>query len=135
MKSLRVWGYLIAICSLLFSCAPQMSEKEYFLSQQRDKRLTGVWVDLDPVSKQETDFEREYTSKGEFTDIYKGKRGKTYYYYTKGNTLYMLTLGSGLKVSDRIHKLEYQFSEDNDLLILKELNAPDNEAMIWKRRR
>lgn len=41
----------------------------------------------------------------------------------------------GLKVSDRIHKLEYQFSEDNGLLILKELNTPNKEVMIWKRRR
>ncbi len=47
----------------------------------------------------------------------------------------MLTLGDGLKVSDRIHKLEYQFSEDNGLLILKELNTPNKEVMIWKRRR
>ena len=135
LKSFGVLGYLIAICSLLFSCAPQVSEKEYFLSQQRDERLTGVWVNLDPFSKQETDFENEYTSKGELYDIYKGKRGKAYYYYTKRNILYMLTLGDGLKVSDRIHKLEYQFSEDNGLLILKELNTPNKEVMIWKRRR
>lgn len=59
-----------------------------------------------------------------------GKKGRAYYYYTKGNTLYMLTLGDGLKVSDRIHELEYQFSEDNGLLILKELNTPNKEAMI-----
>ena len=31
--------------------------------------------------------------------------------------------------------LEYQFSEDNSLLILKELNTPNKEVMIWKRRR
>lgn len=126
LKSFVIGGFAIIISSLLFSCTPEAVEKEFFQSQHRDERFFGMWANLDQFSKQETGVVVEYTASGELFYTNDGERGgRIFYYYTKENILYVLTLGSGFKVSSRIHEFEYQFLEEDSLLILQPIDSKE----------
>lgn len=136
-RHLALVSGLMLLGIFLGSCTSEPSQKDYFVSQQRDSRLTGIWVLIDPRTNEMTEYEDEYIGcTGELIhlNLEKTSRIRKEYYYTVGNHLHTLTLGDKGKVAERTHQMEYRLSQDGRYLYLKELNASDSEIMTWKRK-
>ncbi|KGN66967.1 hypothetical protein HQ38_00450 [Porphyromonas crevioricanis] len=139
IKLSGILGCLITSVMFLCSCSSKISEQDYYLSQQRDNNLTGIWIYIDPETNKETENLDEYKgTTGELIHLNfaENSRIRKEYYYTKGGIIYILTLGDKKgKVSERTRKLEYKFSEDKQFLYLKEPNSSNTNTMIWKRKK
>ena len=117
-------GFLACLFSTVFilsSCKPNLSERDFVLSQKRDNRLIGSWKHIYSSPEDNDILIKEYTSAGEIKRYNNGKLFfLKYYFYTKDNILYEFELGDGFKRSNRTWEFEYRFSEDENMLYVKE---------------
>lgn len=117
-------GILVCLFSMVFilnSCKSDLSERDFVLSQQRDNRLIGSWKYIYSSPEDNTILIREYTSTGEVKQYDNGEQSfLKHYFYTKNNILYVFELGDGFKRSNWTWEFEYRFSEDENMLYVKE---------------
>ena len=108
---------LLSTVFMLSACKPDLSERDFVLSQQRDNRLIGSWKKIRISSENNYSIIREYTSDGKIKQYDNGKLSlQKQYFYTKGNILYVFELGDGFKVSNWTWEYVYRFSEDGNIL-------------------
>ena len=132
-RGMRLLAIALAMIGFL-SCNSSDSEKEQFLSRQRDARFFGTWTVLDSETG-EGFYDVVYTPEGESYQVRDGKRDSfTEYYYTKGDILYKLFPGDGIKRSSSIHEFIYRFSEDNKSLTLRVHDGYSNIEATLKRK-
>lgn len=133
--SFGVLGILACLFSTVFilsSCKPDLSERDFVLSQKRDNRLIGSWKYIYSSPEDNTILIREYTSNGEVKRYNNGEQSLLkHYFYTKNNILYVFQLGDGFKRSNRTWEFEYRFSEDENMLYIKERS--DSREYKWQR--
>ena len=111
---------LLSTVFMLSACKPDLSERDFVLSQQRDNRLIGSWKKIRISSENNYSIIREYTSDGKIKQYDNGKLSlQKQYFYTKGNILYVLALGHGLKASNWTWEFVYRFSEDGNILYIR----------------
>lgn len=117
-------GFLVCLFSTVFilsSCKPDLSERDFVLSQKRDNRLIGSWKYIYSPPEDNYSLIREYTSAGEVRQYDNGEQSfLKQYFYTKDNILYVFELGDGFKRSNWTREYEYRFSEDENMLYVKE---------------
>ena len=117
-------GFLACLFSTVFilsSCKPDLSERDFVLSQKRDNRLIGSWKYIYSPPEDNYSLIREYTSAGEVRQYDNGEQSfQKQYFYTKDNILYVFELGDGFKRSNWTREYEYRFSEDENMLYIKE---------------
>ena len=119
--TLFIWACLISTVFILSTCKPDLSERDFVLSQKRDNRLIGSWKRIYSPPEDNYSLIREYTSAGEVKQYDNGKQSfLKQYFYTKDNILYEFQLGDGFKRSNRTWEFEYRFSEDENMLYVKE---------------
>ena len=108
---------LLSTVFMLSACKPDLSERDFVLSQQRDNRLIGSWKKIRISSENNYSLIREYTPSGKIKQYDNGKLSlQKQYFYTKGNTLYVFELCDGFKVSNWTGEYVYRFSEDGNIL-------------------
>lgn len=133
--SFGAFGILVCLFSTIFilsSCKPDLSERDFVLSQKRDNRLIGSWKYIYSSPEDNTILIREYTSNGEVKRYNNGEQSLLkHYFYTKNNILYVFQLGDGFKRSNRTWEFEYRFSEDENMLYIKERS--DSREYKWQR--
>ena len=119
--ALGILACLFSTVFILSSCKPDLSERDFVLSQKRDKRLIGSWKRIYSSPEDNYSLIREYTSAGEVRQYDNGEQSfLKQYFYTKDNILYVFELGDGFKRSNRTWEREYRFSEDENMLYIKE---------------
>ena len=119
--ALGILACLFSTVFILSSCKPDLSERDFVLSQKRDNRLIGSWKYIYSSPEDNTILIREYTSNGEVKRYNNGEQSLLkHYFYTKDNILYVFQLGDGFKRSNRTWEFEYRFSEDENMLYIKE---------------
>ena len=108
---------LVATVFMLSACKPDLSERDFVLSQKRDNRLIGPWKNIRVSPEDNYSLIREYTSDGKIKQYDNGEPSlQKQYFYTKGNILYVFELGDGFKVSNWTWEYVYRFSEDGNIL-------------------
>ena len=131
--ALGILACLFSTVFILSSCKPDLSERDFVLSQKRDNRLIGSWKYIYSPSEDNYSLVKEYTSNGE---VRKYDNGELFflkhYFYTKDNILYEFELGDGFKRSNRTWEYEYRFSEDENMLYIKE-RGDDSIEYKWQR--
>ena len=119
--ALGILACLFSTVFILSSCKPDLSERDFVLSQKRDNRLIGSWKYIYSPPEDNYSLIREYTSAGEIKQYDNGEQSLLkQYFYTKDNILYVFELGDGFKRSNRTREYEYRFSEDENMLYVKE---------------
>ena len=119
--ALGILACLFSTVFILSSCKPDLSERDFVLSQKRDNRLIGSWKYIYSSPEDNDILIKEYTSAGEIKRYNNGELFfLKYYFYTKDNILYELELGDGFKRSNWTREYEYRFSEDENMLYIKE---------------
>lgn len=133
--SFGAFGILACLFSTVFilsSCKPDLSERDFVLSQKRDNRLIGSWKNIRLSPEDDYILIREYTSDGEVKQFDNGEQSfLKHYFYTKDNILYVFELGDGFKRSNWTWEFEYRFSEDENMLYVKERG--DSIESKWQR--
>ena len=130
--ALGILACLFSTVFILSSCKPDLSERDFVLSQKRDNRLIGSWKYIYSSPEDNTILIREYTSNGEVKRYNNGEQSLLkHYFYTKNNILYVFQLGDGFKRSNRTWEFEYRFSEDENMLYIKERS--DSREYKWQR--
>ena len=130
--ALGILACLFSTVFILSSCKPDLSERDFVLSQKRDKRLIGSWKNIRLSPEDDYILIREYTSDGEVKQFDNGEQSfQKHYFYTKGNILYIFELGDGFKRSNWTWEREYRFSEDENMLYVKERGG--SEESKWQR--
>ena len=72
-------GFLACLFSTVFilsSCKPDLSERDFVLSQKRDNRLIGSWKYIYSPPEDNYSLIREYTSAGEVRQYDNGELGR-----------------------------------------------------------
>lgn len=120
---------ILVLCAIMFftsSCfgPPEEHTPEFFMRQSRDQQLVGTWVHRSQDSEGNSDerTERTFHANGEllvtsYNQDNKITRKKRRYWYTKGNVLYILTPGQGLKLANWVDEWTYKIENGTDLLI------------------
>ncbi len=122
---------LLSTVFVLSACKPDLSERDFVLSQKRDSRLIGSWKHI-RIPEDNYSLIREYTPSGEIKQYDNGEPSlQEQYFYTKGNTVYVHELGDGFKVSNRTWKYVYRFSEDGNILYIR--RTDDSLESKWQR--
>ena len=131
--ALGILACLFSTVFILSSCKPDLSERDFVLSQKRDNRLIGSWKYIYSPPEDNYSLIKEYTSNGE---VRKYDNGELFflkhYFYTKDNILYEFELGDGFKRSNWTWEYEYRFSEDENMLYIKE-RGDDSIEYKWQR--
>ena len=123
---------LLSTVFMLSACKPDLSERDFVLSQQRDNRLIGSWKKIRVSLEDNSSLMREYTLDGVIKRYDNGELShEKQYFYTKGNTVYVHELGDGFKVSNRTWKYVYRFSEDGNILYIR--RTDDSLESKWQR--
>jgi len=116
--SFGVLGVLACLFSTVFilsSCKPNLSERDFVLA------LPISWKHIYSSPEDNDILIKEYTSAGEIKRYNNGELFfLKYYFYTKDNILYEFELGDGFKRSNWTREYEYRFSEDENMLYVKE---------------
>ena len=111
---------LLSTVFMLSACKPDLSERDFVLSQKRDNRLIGSWKKIRVSLEDNSSLMREYTLDGVIKRYDNGELShEKQYFYTKGNILYVLALGHGLKASNWTWEFVYRFSEDGNILYIR----------------
>ena len=130
--ALGILACLFSTVFILSSCKPDLSERDFVLSQKRDDRLIGSWKRIYSSPEDNYSLIKEYTSAGEVKQYDNGEQSfLKQYFYTKNNILYVFQLGDGFKRSNRTWEFEYRFSEDENMLYIKERS--DSREYKWQR--
>ncbi|MGP1362937.1 MAG: hypothetical protein ACTTKZ_04550 [Bacteroides sp.] len=107
---------------------------QHFKSQDRDKRLFGTWKHISTETQKEVDY--SYVLKADGTKVcinHLSVASEKEYFYTEGNTLFILDPGEGIKRNSSVRSYRYKLSDDG--LFLKMKNLEQGYAVTWKRQK
>ncbi len=115
-----------------------MAEVRRFKAQNRDSRFFGTWKYVNKETKKEVDYSYLFEADGQKIHINPNgaRSGYREYYYTDKGILYLLDPGAGIKRNRSITKYDYSFSNNDQVLHLKEIDRVGADALeTWIRQK